>query len=188
MPNYREVGTIQGSPLCGLCERVCIEVRTVYDGCTRRENNLTAIVTFTGFTAGPPADFVSIESNTATIEDLTVVPFPTGNRATVSYILNIPLTLYYLNNSGGAGTATGTLRLNRTTVLRLPDRPYTIEPTVALQSRVGSFLTADMVSFHYCIIETVKVIVMQDLIIPTYGPAIYPTCTGDAVCPGFDDD
>ncbi len=185
--NFKAAGRIVGNPLYGLCDRMCIEVRQVFDGCTRRADNQNAVAQFIGFTAGEPYEFVSVTGGTASISDLTVTSG--SNCSQMDFTLNVPLTLRYRNIDGVSGTATGVLRLNRSVTLRVPTGgllPYSVEPTVVLFCNIGSFLNADTVSFTYCIVEIVKVIVPADILVPTYGYAVYPDCTecGNG-CPGI---
>ena len=52
MTNTKAAGRIYGNPLCGLCERVCIEVKKVFDGCITRIGNIPYTVALSNFTPG----------------------------------------------------------------------------------------------------------------------------------------
>lgn len=177
--NYKAAGRISGNPLCGLCERMCIEVRQVFDGCMRRADNQNSVARFSGFTAGEPAEFVSVSlGGQAVISGLKVSSGESCNS--MEFVLNIPLLLTYTDTSGQTGTAVGMLRLNRSVSLRVPTGgllPYTVESKVFIYCNVGSFLNSDTVSFTYCIVEIIKVIIETDILVPTYGYAVYPECS-----------
>lgn len=186
--NYKAAGRITGNPLFGLCERMCIEVRQVFDGCERRESNISAITQFTDFTGGAPYEFVSIRSfGNSTVTDLRTIEGRGCSQ--VECTINVPLLLTYRDANCNVGTARGTLRINRSVSLQLPSNsllPFTVEPTVVLFCDNGSFLNADTVSYTYCIVEVLKVIVPADILVPTYGYAVYPDCAEcGASCPGI---
>ena len=43
MANTKAAGRITGNPMCGLCERVCIEAKKIFDGCGLYGRNDNAV-------------------------------------------------------------------------------------------------------------------------------------------------
>ena len=95
--NTKAAGRITGSPLCGLCERVCIEAKKISDGCIGRFGNVTFTVTLSDFTGGMTTPYTferAVSSGATTLENLTVTAIR-GNRSRVAFDSFIPITVYY---------------------------------------------------------------------------------------------
>lgn len=185
--NYKAAGRIVGSPLCGLDQRMCIEVRQVYDACIRRESGINTILEFTDYTAGTPSVIDGISScPPVTLTDLTVTAGNNCSQYTMT--VNVPLCMTYRNASGQVGTARSVLKYRRNVSLRVPRGtalPFTVEAVAVVASDIASF-TAAGVNFTYCIMDVIKVIVPADILVPTYGYAVYPDCTEcGRACPGI---
>lgn len=185
--NYKAAGRIVGNPLCGLNDRICIEVRQVYDACIRRENNINATLVFSDFTAGAPEIINSIMSvEPVTVSELSVV---TGdNCSQVALTVNVPLVMTYHNAACQCGTARAVLRYRRNVALRVPEGtvlPFTVEAVSVVRCDIATYAGDGIVNFTYCIMDIVKGIVPVDILVPTYGYAVYPECTECGVCPGI---
>ena len=105
--NTKAAGRITGSPLCGLCERVCIEAKKISDGCIGRFGNVTFTVALSDFTGGMTTPYTferAVSSGATTLENLTVTAIR-GNRSRVAFDSFIPITVYYTDAAGVAGTA-----------------------------------------------------------------------------------
>lgn len=188
----KKVGRITGNPLDGLCERMCIEVRQVFDACLTRRDNASFTLTLTDFTPGttPPFTYVGLVNyDEPRITNLTVDSAAGEARSRVTFDLNIPVSVNYTDSEGRSGVARSVMTLSRDLLLRLPSEslaPYQIEAVAAVRSSIGSFISEDTVNFVYCIIDIIKVIVNVDILVPTYGYPVYPGCRecGQA-CPGI---
>lgn len=185
--NYKAAGRIVGNPLCGLNQRMCIEVRQVFDACIRRENNINASQVFTDYTAGVPDVIDRITScQPVTLTDIAVVAG--ANCSEVSATVNVPLVMTYRNQAGEVGTACGVLRYRRSVSLRVPRGtalPFTIEAVAVVDCDIASYVNG-VVNFTYCIMDIIKVIITADILVPSYGYAVYPECTEcGAACPGI---
>jgi len=179
--NTKRAGAICGNPLNGLCERVCIEVNKVFDGCLARFADVTYDATLTDFTEGtiPPFTFVSANSSgDSTITDFVATPID-NRRSRVQMNVTFPVTVSYTDANGVAGTATTSITINRDIILRLPSDsivPYSIKVVTNLASTIGTFTSDNTVSFRACVIQIIKVIVEVDILVPSYGYAEYPSC------------
>ena len=188
MTNYKAAGRIVGNPLCGLCQRMCVEVRQVYDACIRRDNNINTSLVFTGYTAGTPAVINRIDSGQpVTLTDVSVVAG--ANCSEVGATVNVPLTMTYRNAAGEIGTAVSVLRYRKSVSLRVPRGtalPFTIEAVAVVASDIATYTASGSVNFTYCIMDIIKVIIVADILVPTYGYAVYPDCTEcGRACPGI---
>ena len=130
-------GPINGNPVRGLCEKVCIQVKKVFDACLKQQHITDTQVALTSFTpANPtyPLTFVSGQSSTTiapTLTNLTITRFDDRpNFAHVSAIANIPIEIVYTDANNVQGVATGVISLPQDVVLFLPQPsiiPYQVE-------------------------------------------------------------
>ncbi len=190
--NTKAAGRITGNPLCGLCERVCIETKKVFDGCISRFNNLTFNVPLSNMTPGltPPFTFISARNNGASvISDLIITPLPSG-RSRLSMNVTTPIIVFYTDANGLSGSADGSITLRRDVVLTVPDTsvfPYSVEAATSFLSRLGSF-NADNTSVGItgCLVQIIRIVAVVELLVPSYGYCEYPTCEEVAdACPGI---
>lgn len=190
--NTKKAGAICGNPLNGLCERVCIEVNKVFDGCITRFTDQTYTATLTGFTEGTVAPFTFVSarsSGESVISDFVATPID-GRRSRVEMNVTIPITVAYTDANGREGTATSSITVSRDIVLKLPSDsivPYSLKAISNLVSTIGSFTSDETVSFRVCIVQIIKVVVPVDILVPSYGYAEYPTCVEyeGEVCEGL---
>ncbi|WP_251617365.1 hypothetical protein [Pumilibacter muris] len=191
MANTLRAGAITGSPTAGLCERMCIEVKRVFDGCKEVFNNQSYVLELAGIPpqATPPFTFVEAVNYGATaFENVSVSSLENG-KARISGDVVVPILVTFTDANGNAYTATSSLRLHRDVVLSVPAptiAPYTIEVFSAFVSRIGSFISNEAVSVSACLVLIIKVIVIADILVPTYGNCVYPECVdcGD-ICNEF---
>lgn len=192
MANTIRAGRITGDPTKGLCDRVCIEVNRVFDGCRETANNQTYVFALTGLPpqATPPFTFThAINYDETRTENVSVTLLDNG-KSRIECDVVIPILVTFLDAHGNAYTATSTLRLHRTFVLCVPEPsvvPYTFRVFAAFASDIGNFLSDDSVSVTGCYTLLAKVIVPTDLLVPSYGACVYPTCLdcGENMCNVF---
>ena len=190
MANNISAGRIVGSPLCGLCERICIRVKKVTDGCVVRLNNVeqeNIQLTLNGsIVPTPPYAFVSAENFVQpAVTGLSVTTIE-NNRVRVSYNAVFTVTVTFTDSLNRTFTANGTVTVPRDVVLSVPSdgREYSIEVTGKLLSRIGTVDDNLVANFTCCIAIITAVVVVADVLVPTYGECVYPDCTGydDGVC------
>lgn len=191
-------GPITNNPLNGLCEKACIETKKVFDACMKQVQENDVNITVTGFTPADPVlplTFVSCSSDTTnvTINDLVVDRFddrPCFARVTGS--VSVPVTINYTDANGVAGSATGSVNVSQDVVLYVPQPsivPYQIEAFANLVCSDGEFVGDGVFSVDICLTLITKVVVVADILVPTYGYCQIPPCqefTQD-VCTGFFD-
>jgi hypothetical protein len=196
MPNgFKYAGKITCNPLYGLCERVCIDVKRIYDGCVFRDPSDTFTLTLTNFSpAGttPPYTFVQVRSNgePVTLSNLTVTA-GTDERMRVTYVANIPVTVAFTDSAGVSGTATSVISLNRDILLKVPSDPfvpYAIEAAANVLGNIGTFISDNVVRVTCCVVLVTRVVVRDEILVPSYGECEYPQCrefSDSGICPGL---
>jgi len=188
MTNNWGVGRIVGSPLCGLNERICISARKVLDGCVSRlQSERFEGVPISGLAGGyyPPLTFVRAYGSGGSVDGLTVLESQIGSR--IRYNNLLPITVELVDANGVKRFAYGTVSIPRDVVLRLPQNgvDYTVESFARLVGSIGSVsVSGDTVSFSCCVAIITRIVSIADVVIPTYGLAVYPECReyGDDLC------
>lgn len=171
-------GPINGSPLNGLCERVCIRTTKVFDSCMK-QLSLTNVNQTATFTTTPvlPITYVgatSSQTNPATtISNLVVdrlVDRP--NYARVSGIANIPFVITFTDGNNETQTATSSAGIPFDVILYVPQPsliPYRIEAFGALSSTIGTYAGNNIFTIDACITIIIRVVVDAELCVPSYG-------------------
>lgn len=180
MANNIKVGRITTNPLCGLCEIVCIDARTVYDGCIRRYVNVEYSLPITiNSSAVAPYSFVSVRSNGVTLISNLVVTQYDETRSRVSFTSTIPVTVTYTDANNVQYTALSQIVIDREVLLRVPTQdftPYSVEVATNILGRTGRIVSTAEAVARACIAQVVRIIVKRELLIPTYGDCVYPEC------------
>ena len=195
--NERCPGPINGNPLNGLCERMCIQTTKVFDSCmkqiTLNDYNLQ-LTNFNPATYTEPLTFVSgVSSGPATLTNLSVERFDERpNFARVQATVNIPVTVTYTDANNVTGTATGTITVNQDVVLFVPQPsiiPYNVEGFGSVVITDGTYLGNGQFSVDCCTTIILKVVVTAQILVPTYGYCPIPQCQDytQEVCSGFFD-
>lgn len=175
MASNISAGKITGSPLCGLCERVCIRVKKITDGCISRLTNVTEEnirLTLNGSVApAPPFTFVSAENLVQPVMQNLAVSTTENNRVRISYDAAFPITVTFIDSLNRTFTATGTVIVPRDVVLRVPSdgREYSVEISGKLLSRLGTVDENLFTTFTCCIAIITSIAVSADILVPSYG-------------------
>ena len=189
-------GAINGNPLNGICEKVCIHTEKVFDSCLKnlQENNIS--VTVSGFDPADPAQpltFVSATcvANETTIENLVIDRFedkPCFARVTGNVV--VPVQVSYTDANGVAGVATGNVTIPQDVVLFVPQPSIIQFRLVAFANCVtpqGEYAGNNVFNLTSCLTIILKVVADADIMVPSYGYCQIPPCqeyTQD-VCTGF---
>ncbi|MBO4534951.1 MAG: hypothetical protein J5755_03325, partial [Clostridia bacterium] len=134
----RMPGPLNGNPVSGLCEKVCIQVPKVFDACIKQETLTGQNVTLTSTTPATvqtPFTFISARSTTSTgeITNLTYTPLGEQGATRIQSDVNIPISVLFTDANKVTATGTTTLTVNRDLVLNVPQAaviPYRIEAVV----------------------------------------------------------
>ncbi len=190
-------GNINGNPMNGLCEKVCIQTTKIFDACMM-QTSIDSTVTLTNLTPADPVQpltFVSGSSTSSvgTITALTVTPIadrPGLSRVTTT--ISIPIQIAYTDANGVAGTGTGTISINQDVIMCVPTGSVispVIAATVNMAAPRGSCIGDNTFSITSCVTVILKVQADVNLLIPSYGYCRIPQCTefSQDVCQGVFD-
>ncbi len=195
--NSSKPGPICGNALNGLCEKVLIETKKVFDACVSRTIDESVVLTTSNYSpANPtlPLTFISAENTageSATISNLVIERLETSpNYANVSCTVTIPVTVFYRDADGVMGQGTSSIAVAKNVILFVPQPSATeigVEANSIFSSTVGGYSAENTFTVHGCIQIVLKVVANVDILVPSYGYPVIPPCqtspTGSA-CPG----
>ena len=189
-------GIISGNPTRGLCEKVCIQVKKVFDACLKQEHLTDTQIQLSNFTpANPtfPLTFVSGQSSTtqkAYLSNVTITRFEDRpNFAHISATANIPVDIVYTDANGVQGVASGIISLPQNVVLFLPQAsivPFDVEVVASVIIAQGTF-DGTTITVECCVMLIIKIVAEVELLVPSYGYCHIPQCQDYStnVCQGF---
>lgn len=178
-------GNISGNPINGLCEKVCVQVRKVFDACMTQSTLESTTVTLTGQTPETPAlplTFVGgrSTSSTGTVTALTVTPLADKQGLSrVQATISIPVVIDYTDANGVAGSGTGTISYQQDVVMCVPTGsvfPVELSARVNMASPNGVYVSGSTFSITACVTIVLKVEADVELLIPSYGYCRIPEC------------
>ena len=189
-------GQITGNPLNGLCDKVCVQAKKVFDACMQQTQLTNVVLDITNLTpANPtyPLTFISAKSTTSqgVISNLVIDPLAERpNSARVRADVIIPVSVAYTDANGIEGAATATITVTKDVILNIPSAsimPYTVEAVVSLVSTQGSYTGENVFTIDACVSIILKIVMEVELLIPSYGYAAIPPCQDytQEVCAGF---
>ena len=188
---------ITGNPLNGLCEKVCIQTKKVFDACIKQTQEEGIVLTPTDFSpANPtyPLTFVSAKSTTtkATVTSVQIDRLSDRpNFARVQVTLSVPMEVVYTDANGVMGTAQSTTTLTGDVIMFVPEPsiiPYFVEGVVSIVAPEGTFDAENQTFTVSCCVTVILKMVMEvELLVPSYGYANIPPCQEytQEVCSGF---
>ena len=191
-------GPIVGNPLTGLCEKVCILTKKVFDSCMNQFQAQGVNVVVTDYTpANPtfPLTFIGCSSTgeTATTSNLTINRIDDRpNFARVTVDVNIPININYTDANGVAGTARGVLTVNEDVVMCVPQAsviPFTVEAFGSAICSDGEYIGDNTFKITCCVTVILRVVVEAEILLPSYGYCAIPPCQeySSDVCAGVFD-
>ncbi len=189
-------GNINGNPMNGLCEKVCVQTTKIFDACMMQQS-IENTVTLTSLSTTPtqPLTFVSGSTTTSqgTITALTITPI--SDRPGLSRVqatVEIPIQVAYLDANGAAGSGTASLSIAQDVIMCVPTGSV-ITPTIAATVNVsvprGTYVGENTFTITSCVTIILKVQADVNLLIPSYGYCRIPQCTefSQDVCQGVFD-
>ena len=189
-------GQINGNPLNGLCEKVCIQVKKVFDACMQQTQLTDIVLNITNLTPSNPTyplTFVSAKSTTSqgVISNLLIDPLnERPNCARVKADVTIPVSVAYTDANGVEGVGTATVTVTKDVILNVPSAsimPYDVEAVVSLVSTLGNYTGLNEFTVDACVSIILKIVMEVELLIPAYGYAAIPPCQDytQEGCAGF---
>lgn len=191
-------GPIVGNPLNGLCEKVCILTKKVFDSCMNQFQAQGVNVVVTDYTPTNPTfplTFIGCSSTgeSATTSNLTINRIDDRpNFARVTVDVNIPININYTDANGVAGTARGILTVNEDVVMCVPQAsviPFTVEAFGSAICSDGEYIGDNTFKITCCVTVILRVVVEAEILLPSYGYCAIPPCQefSNDVCAGVFD-
>ncbi|MBC8530841.1 hypothetical protein [Gehongia tenuis] len=191
-------GRIQGESLRGLCERVCVQVKKVYDSCMQQEQLDNVTIQLGDVMPGGcefvrPLTFVSCRSTTThgNIRDLTIERLcERPNFARVRANVDIPIDVVFCDAAGHQGTGRAILTVRKDVILYVPDEsiiPFSVESIVGAICVSGEYCGDLRFNVTICVTVILKIVAEVELLIPSYGFCQIPPCEefAENVCDEF---
>ncbi len=192
----RSPGPINGNPLNGLCEKVCIQAKKVFDACMQQSQLNNIVLPITNLTpANPtyPLTFISARSITqeGMISNLLIEPIAERpNSARVKADITIPVSVAYTDANGVEGVGVSSVTITKDVILNIPSAsimPYNVEAVVSLVSTLGTYTGENEFTIDCCVSIILKIVMEVELLVPSYGYTAIPPCQEytQEVCAGF---
>lgn len=193
-------GTISsGTALDGLQEKVCVQVKRVYDSALKQQQLDNAVVTITSYaqvtntcscncaaaaaaeaetpTSQPvaPITFESCRSNTTegTIRNLSVERLcDRPCFARVRATVDVPIDILFVDSRCNEYIGKGVVSVNQDVLLSIPDEsivPYTLESMVSAICVSGTYIENNQFRMTICVTIILKVLADVEIMIPSYG-------------------
>ncbi len=188
-------GTINGNPLNGMCEKVCIQAQKIFDACIKQvqiENYNLTVESEDSSTY--PLTFVSARSTSegATLTNVSVDRLVDKQGcARVQATVNIPVEIIYTESNGTEHVAQSTVSVNEDVLLYVPApsiMPFKVVAEASAVAAEGSFAadTAEL-TMNACVSVILKIAIDVELLVPSYGYCAIPPAQdySKEVCAGF---
>lgn len=187
---------ISGNPLNGLCEKVCIQAKKVFDACMKQSQEDGYVLTVTNLTpANPtyPLTFVSARSTTTKAQIVSLEVDPIQDRQNLSRVqitYTVPVEVIYTDANGVQGKGVSSVTLSQDVILCVPSAsimPYEIEAVISIVAPEGTYTGENTFTVACCTTSVLKVVMLVELLVPSYGYATIPACQEftHEVCSGF---
>ncbi len=187
---------LNGNPLNGLCEKVCVQTKKVFDACIKQSQEDGYPLVLTNFTPGNPTyplTFISARNTEtlATVTALQVDPIPDRqNLSRVQITYSVPVEVIYVDANGVQGKATSNYSMSQDVILYVPSpsiMPYNVEAVVSFVAPEGVYTAENTFTVTGCASVIIKTVMTVELLIPSYGYAVMPPCQDytQEVCSGF---
>ncbi len=197
-------GEIAGDCTRGLREKVCVQVKKVYDSCMQQEQLSRVKVTVTDMVPvcdcdcpqppfAPPIAFESCRSSTVngTIKNLVIDRLcDRPNFARVRANVDIPIDILFTDAACREGIGKARLTVAKDVLLCIPDEsivPFTIEALVSAICVSGCYCGEGTFEITVCVTIILKVLAEVEMLIPSYGLCAVPPCEefSESVCDEF---
>lgn len=190
-------GTINGNPLNGMCEKVCIQAQKIFDACIKQvqlENYTLTVSSFTPANPTYPLTFISARSTSAgaTLTNVSVERIADKQGcARVQATVNIPVEVVYTDANGVEGVATATISVSEDVLLFVPApsiMPFKVVAEASAVAAEGSFNSeGGTFTVNACVSIILKIAIDVEILVPSYGYCAIPPAQdySKEVCAGF---
>ena len=159
-------------------QRVCIEVKKVYDAALSQQQLENVIITV------PPivgtGTFVSLKSTTSQggLRNVTITPIKDmPGCVRVQADVDIPVEVRYKDGASDEYVVETSITVSKDIVMHVPDRsviPYELDAIVSAVSSSGVFISNTQISVIVCVTIILKIIAEVILMVPAYGYCTIP--------------
>lgn len=190
-------GTISGNPINGLCEKVCIQAKKIFDACIKQvqiDNCTLEQRNCSPENPTYPLTFISARStgekpklSNVNVERLA----DKQGCARVQATLCIPVEVVFTDANGTEGVMSTSVSLSEDVLLFVPApsiMPFTIEAEASAVAAEGTFDEGDGgFTVSACVTAILKVAIDVELLVPSYGYCAIPPAQdySKEVCAGF---
>ena len=191
-------GRISGDCTRGLTERVCIQVKKVYDSCIQQQqldgvNVRISDIVPCGVKFDAPITFVSCRSSSTKgkVRDLCIERLcDRPNFARVRCKVDIPVDILFTDSACNEGKGKGVITVSKDVILFVPDEsiiPFAVESIASAICVQGCYVCDNTFRLTVCVTVILKVVAEVELLVPTYGFCRIPPCEEFAseVCDEF---
>lgn len=189
-------GTINGNPLNGMCEKVCIQAQKIFDACIKQIQIENYVLTPTDVPPDVtyPLTFISARSTSSegTIGNLNVDRLSDKpGCARVQATVSIPVEILFTDAAGTEGVAHGTICVTEDVLLFVPApsiMPYKVTAEVSAVCAEGAFNSEGQTfTVNACVTVIMKIALDVEILVPSYGYCAIPPAQeySQEVCAGF---
>ena len=189
-------GTINGNPLNGLNEKVCIQAQKIFDACIKQVQIENYTLTLEDLSTQPtyPLTFISARSiaGETTLTDISIDRLADKpGCARVQATVGMPLEVVYADANGTEGVARATVTYSEDVLLFVPApsiMPYRAVAEASAVCAEGTFNPdGNTFTVNVCLTVILKIAIDVELLIPTYGYCAIPPAQdySKEVCAGF---
>ncbi|GHU76674.1 hypothetical protein AGMMS49992_22760 [Clostridia bacterium] len=199
-------GVIAGDALSGLQEKVCIQVKRVYDSCLQQDQLTNIEVKFTQFAVVPktvctsqgnqctsvdsvpsnqpeaPIVFESCRSSTTQSEITSLTVERLCDRpcfARVRATIEVPIDILFSDARCNEFIGRAVVTVHKDVLLSIPDEsivPYSIESMGSAICVSGSYIGNNTFKMTVCVTVVLKVLAEVEILVPSYGFCSIPPC------------
>ncbi|MDD4315839.1 MAG: hypothetical protein PHC84_01610 [Clostridia bacterium] len=180
MSNCRNTPALSNSS--AKCEKVCVEVRRIFDACIQRKSveNARLTVSFprVNDAIADPVESVT-NSGPCVISNLTITPVPGSLCSRVRYTLTIPISVVKEDCGNNVVTGTTSFTLQQDLLLKIPASSVLVPVEIQAVCNVtglNGVLSDSVLTCTLCITIITKVYADVIISIPTYGYPCIPPC------------
>ncbi len=183
---------------CSFRERVCVQVKKVYDACMQQDQleDVTVCVRCiepTNVTPQPPFEFVSCRSTEVRgkLSDVRIDPIASREHfARVRATVEIPIEVVFLDANDNEFTGKAIITVRKDVILFVPDDsiiPFFVDNIVSAICVMGDWISGNTFEITVCVTIILKIVAEVDLLIPAFGFCRIPPCEqfAENICDEF---
>ena len=207
-------GSVAGNALDGLNEKICVQVKRVYDSCLQQQQLTNVDVTISSYaqvvttgcgcnadtdtvppTSAPvaPITFESCRSSSMDVDISNLSVERLADRpcfARVRGRIEIPIDILFTDSRCVEYIGKGVVTVNKDVLLAIPDDsivPFALEGMASAVCVAGSYRGDNVFRMTVCVTVVLKVLAQVEIMIPSYGFCTIPPCEefADSVCDEF---